>query len=487
MILKPHHPKMASIFLIWALFWSISGHAKPAVEDILPDMGTTAGATLSIDQEIEMGDFYLRQMRAQAPLIYDPLLNEYLHSLGKKLVAHAHSVKTPFHFYLLNNSQINAFAFFGGNVVMNSGLFLYTDNESELASVLAHEISHVTQRHLARAMEENQRLSPLTLAGTLGSLLLALANPEAGMMALTFSLGLAQQDRLSFSQSSEQEADRIGLQVLRAAGFNPQAMPAFLEKMADQSRSTSKPPEMLLTHPLPEKRLADIRNRANQIKATPVSSSEDYFFAKVRLQGLVGVKKRFNEFLKPLKKGTPSERLAAEYGQALLLYENKKYDQARALLQPLLAQHPDNIWFLDLMTDLDLSQNKAEQAIVRLQKARGVKKDRSVWQLNLGNAYISAGQADKAIALLRRYTFEHRDDTNGWDLLTRAMLEKGSKDQALAARAENLALKGLFSEAIGLLSNASNLVPLGSLKQARYDARIDQLRKRAKDLKKYQK
>ncbi len=225
--------------------------AKAETQDLLPDIGTSAGATLSIDQELAMGDFYLRQIRASTPLIYDPLLTQYINALGNRLVANANSVRTPFHFYLVNNNQLNAYAFFGGNVVLHSVLFRYTDNESELASVLAHEISHVTQRHLARAMEEQKRLAPLTWAGVLGSILLTMASPQAGMAGLTGTLAGAQQGVISFTQSNEQEADRIGIQVLQRSGFDPQAMPNFLQKLSDQARYTSKPPEMLLTHPLP--------------------------------------------------------------------------------------------------------------------------------------------------------------------------------------------------------------------------------------------
>jgi predicted Zn-dependent protease len=112
---------------------------------------------LSIGQEMQMGDYYVRQLRGSAPLINDPLLVQYINGLGMRLVSHANSVKTPFHFYLVNNDEINAFAFFGGNVVLHSALFRYADNESQLASVMAHEISHVTQRHLARAMEDQKQ------------------------------------------------------------------------------------------------------------------------------------------------------------------------------------------------------------------------------------------------------------------------------------------------------------------------------------------
>jgi predicted Zn-dependent protease len=209
------------------------GQVMPAFADsadTLPDMGTSAGSTLSIGQEMQMGDYYVRQLRGSAPLINDPLLVQYINGLGMRLVAHANSVKTPFHFYLINNDEINAFAFFGGNVVLHSALFRYSDNESQLASVMAHEISHVTQRHLARAMEDQKRNAPLTWVGALGSILLAMASPQAGMAALTGTLAGTRQGMISFTQQNEQEADRIGIQVLQRAGFDPQAMPTFLEK-----------------------------------------------------------------------------------------------------------------------------------------------------------------------------------------------------------------------------------------------------------------
>ncbi len=294
--------------------------------------------------------------------------------------------------------------------MLHSALFRYTDNESELASVLAHEISHVTQRHLARAMEEQQRLAPLTWVGVLGSILLTMASPQAGMAGLSGTLAGAQQGIISFTQGNEQEADRIGIQVLQRSGFDPQAMPNFLQKLADQSRYVSKPPEMLLTHPLPDSRLSDARNRANQMKPHPTASSQDYLFAKMRILGMYGADENSltPELLDKLSKGTVREQLAAKYGQAVQLYQAKKYDEARNLLQPLLAQQPGNIWFLDLMTDIDLGQNKSAAAIARLQNAMVKQNDEPVLQLNLANAYVQGRQPAAAIKLLHRYTLPIR-------------------------------------------------------------------------------
>ncbi|MBY4951952.1 M48 family metallopeptidase [Pantoea sp. DY-17] len=462
--------------------------SRADVSDTLPDMGTTAGSTLSINQELQMGDFYVRQLRASAPLINDPLLNQYINELGQRLVAHANSVRTPFHFFLIQNDELNAFAFFGGNVVLHSSLFRYTDNESQLASVMAHEISHVTQRHLARAMEEQRRNAPLTWVGALGSILLAMASPQAGMAALTGTLAGAQQGIISFTQGNEQEADRIGIQVLQRAGFDPQAMPTFLQKLADQSRFSSKPPEILLTHPLPDSRLADARNRANQMRPVVVQSSQDFYMAKVRSLGMyaTGRNQLTDDLLNEYAKGNVREQQAAQYGKAIQFLQAKSFDSAKRVIAPLLAKQPDNVWFLDIMTDIDIGLNQPQQAIAMLSSAKGSNSN-PVLQLNLANAYVEAKQPANASRILNRYTFAHPDDVNAFDLLAQASAAQGLRDEELSARAEGLALNGQLDQAISTLSSASAQVPLGSLKQARYDARIDQFRELQKRFKVYQK
>ncbi len=459
------------------------------VEDSLPDIGTTAGATLSINQEMAMGDFYIRMIRAQAPLIYDPLLMQYINNMGQKLVNHASSVKTPFHFYLVNNPNINAYAFFGGNVVLHSALLQYSRNESELASVMAHEISHVTQRHLARLMEEQKRTSPLAWAGALGSILLMMANPQAGMAALSGTLAGFQQGMISFTQSNEQEADRIGMQTLNRAGFDPHGMPGFMQIMADQSRYSSKLPEMLYTHPLPDSRLADARNRANQYPAKMIPESQDFLFARVRILTKYSTHQRsyIDEWLKKYLQGTPKERLAATYGRAILLSKDKKYAKAKATLSPLLDQQPDNIWFINTMTGIDIEQQHYTSAINRLQEALKTQKNSPILQILLARAYFADKKYSQASQLLFRYTFNHPDDLNGWSLLRDTAGKQGKRTEELAAYAEIMALKGQFDSAIGLLSQASALAKLGSYEQKRYDARIDQLRELQKSYNQYEK
>lgn len=252
----------------------------------LPDIGTAAGGTLTIDQELIYGDAYMRIIRSSQPIVNDPVLNLYIDTLGHRLVANANDVKTPFQFFMIRDRNINAFAFFGGYVALHSGLFLHAQSESELASVLAHEIAHVTQRHLARSMEDQARRSPATIAALAASVLLAIAAPEAGIAALTATTAGNMQSQINYTRSNEKEADRFGINTLAKAGFDVNAMPRFFGRLADEYRYASTPPPMLLTHPLPEDRITDSRARARSYPPLKLAPSLDYHLARARIVAL---------------------------------------------------------------------------------------------------------------------------------------------------------------------------------------------------------
>ncbi|MCX8673724.1 M48 family metallopeptidase [Gilliamella sp. B3023] len=469
--------KAIALVLSTSLFLQ-NTHIVYAADNItLPEMGTAAATTLSIGQEKEMGDYYVRLLRGSAPIANDPVLNQYINNLGKKLVSKSESVQTPFHFYIMKSNVLNAFAFFGGNVVIHSRIIMDTDNESQLASVMAHEIGHVTQRHLARAMEAQNKNSPYVWGGALGSLLLTLANPEAGMAAMTTTMASSTQSMISFTQSNEQEADRVGLRTIAKAGFDPHASSEFLQKLADQSRFSSKPPEILMTHPLPNSRLSDMRNRSLQYSKKNVPSSLSYYLAKARIAILMGNNNTAKLLLDNYRKlNTDQGKKALTYAVALSNYKSKNLVQAKIQLQPLLDNDPDNIWYIDLMTDINLESNNNKEAIARLQSALKRSPDNAVLQLNLANAYIKDGQYQQAVSLLHRYTFDHNDDTNGWDLLVTAYGGIKSRAQEMSARAESIALEGRFPEAIQLLTNARAQAKGNQTLISKIDARINQLK-----------
>ncbi len=311
----------------------------------------------------------MRMLRASRPIINDPLLNEYVSSLGHRLVANASDVKTPFHFFLIRNKEINAFAFFGGYVALHTGLFLYAQNESELASVVAHEIAHITQRHLARAMEDQARKSPLTIAALIGSLMLAVAAPEAGIAAAQATTAASIQSRINYTRSNEQEADRIGIDTLARAGFNPKAMPVFFGRMLEQYRYASKPPEFLLTHPLPESRITESRARAQQYPSVMLPPSEPYHLARARIiarfSGLEPAA-ALDWFTRQEKKASLSVKPTLEYGKALVYLDTRKPEKAAAILDKLISAEPENRFFLDALTDLYVQKKNTQKLLTCL-------------------------------------------------------------------------------------------------------------------------
>ncbi|MEZ9741223.1 M48 family metalloprotease [Vibrio splendidus] len=444
----------------------------------LPDIGTAAGGTLTIDQELIYGDAYMRIIRSSQPIVNDPVLNQYIDTLGHRLVASANDVKTPFQFFMIRDRNINAFAFFGGYVALHSGLFLHAQSESELASVLAHEIAHVTQRHLARSMEDQARRSPATIAALAASVLLAIAAPEAGIAALTATTAGNMQSQINYTRSNEKEADRFGINTLAKAGFDVNAMPRFFGRLADEYRYASTPPPMLLTHPLPEDRITDSRARARSYPPLKLAPSLDYHLARSRIVArYAGINNdaALDWFERKLKKAPKALVPSLEYGQALVYLDSKKLDKAEPILTKLINSDPTNLFYLDAISDLNIEKKQPEIAIKELKSALVRQPNNPVLTINYANALIENEDLQEAVRVLQRYTHDNPNDTNGWHLLSKVNTSLGNSDEELAARAEILALQANWNKAIQYYTQASQIAELGSLKQARYDARIDQL------------
>ncbi|WP_105903517.1 beta-barrel assembly-enhancing protease [Vibrio gangliei] len=445
----------------------------------LPDIGTVAAGTLTIAQELEYGDAYMRILRSSSPIINDPVMDEYISTLGHQLVANANNVKTPFHFHLIRDGSVNAFAFFGGYVVANTGLFLHANNESELASVFAHEISHVTQRHLARHMEDQARRTPLTIAALVGSLLLAIASPEAGIAAVNATTAGSMQASINYTRSNEQEADRFGIETLAKAGFDPEGMPNFFGHLADQYRYASTPPPMLLSHPLPSSRLTEARDRAGRYPRVNPSVSLPFHLAKARViarYANIDSSQSLDWFNRKLKSATPMVKPTLEYGQALVYMDSGKLDQAEGILTHLLKTDPYNNFYLDAAADLYIHKKQYDTALSLLKAGLERKPGNSVLTINYANVLIEANRSKEAITILQRYTHNNPDQTVGWSLLASANSKIANEAEQLAAQAELFALSANWNKAISNYTRASQLAELGSLQQARYDARIDQLR-----------
>lgn len=309
----------------------------------LPSLGTSADTELTPIQEFHLGEQIMRQIRADASYLPDPEITEYLNQLGYQLVSHTSGNTYTFTFFAIRDPSLNAFSLPGGFIAMNTGTIIAAQNESELAGVLGHEIGHVTQRHIARMIEQQKG----NLALTLGSILLALlaARAGGGQAAAAVAIGSQAamlQNQLNFSQDAEREADRIGLQTLAASGFDPKGMEGFFERLENEMRFyQSAAPAYLSTHPLTIERMADMENRTRHLPAIKHTDSIDFKLIQVRAQVLQGTtlndwRKTLAEFNRQLKTATGTEQCVLQYGisvaQGLLKNPTAAYNAAQQSL-----------------------------------------------------------------------------------------------------------------------------------------------------------
>lgn len=457
---------------------TVDAQSKENNRNQLPEIGVVASDALTLDKEKVIGDVIMRQLRGQAPLVLDPVLQEYIQGLGNRLVIHADNTKFPFKFFMINNPVLNAFAFYGGHIGIHTGLLASSATESELASVLAHEVAHVTQRHLARRVQMQQRNSPLQIASLIGSLLLAIADPEAGIAAVQATTAAGQQANINFTRSNEQEADNIGINILYRAGFDPLGAPGFFEKLLAQSRGRSNELGFLQTHPLPADRVAQTTTRARGYGIRNVPPSLDFHLSKARIKArYMGVADRnIAYFSSHLGRGSEIEQEATKYGLAISFFEDEKYTESKVIIERLLKQSPENLFYLDLMTDIYINQEEPRKAISLLSPLWKVHPQNSVLTLNLANAYISAQNYEPAIEMLRDLLLVNKESFLAYQLLNDAYDRSQQKKEAHMVQAEIYALILAYPLAIDELQFAYNETGTDTLEKQRIKGRISQFR-----------
>lgn len=444
----------------------------------LPEIGVVASDSLTIDKEKLIGDIIMRQMRGQAPLIQDPVLQEYIQGIGNRLVIHADNTKFPFQFFMINNPVLNAFAFYGGHIGIHTGLLAASSTESELASVLAHEIAHVTQRHLARRVQMQKRNTPLQIASLIGGILLAMADPEAGIAAVQASTAAGQQANINFTRTNEQEADNIGINILYYAGFDPLGAPGFFEKLLAQTRGLSTQLSFLQTHPLPADRVAQTTTRARSFGVRNLPPSLDFHLAKARIQGryMSTPERNINTFSAAAGNTSIVEQKASQYGLAISLFELERIDEAKKIIDTLMVSDPENLFYLDLMTDIHIKQNNPSRAISLLTPLWINKPQNTVLTLNLANAYVSAQNYEPAILILRDLLLIDKENFLAYQLLNDAYSRTKMKKEAHMTKAEIYALISAYPQAIDELQFAYNQVGSDTLEKLRIKGRIEQFR-----------
>ena len=448
----------------------------------LPDMGASADSILSRKEEEDYARTLLMQMRAFEVLVEDPQIAAFFSDMGYRLVAYSDRPDKAFTFVVLNENAVNAFAAPGGVIALFSGMILTAQDESEIAAVLAHEIAHITQLHLYRTLEKTRAMSiPIALA-MLGLVLAGGGSGEAIQGALVGGSAALQQAQINFTRQHEAEADRIGIKTLSQAGYDPNGMAAFFEKMDRVTRSAGQgPPEYLRTHPVNVSRIAEAEDRAVRMLVPERSSQRDFFLMQTRLRALVSntpaeALKYFDD-RKRRADVAEGEVEAIEYGSAIALQRQGKYQAARKSLESLLAHSPHLAYELQI-ADLDLESGDDEAAIRGLDRLYHNFPGNHAIVMQYGQALLQdqdEQRARKAEAILREQLRRNGEDPRLYELYARALDYSGNRVRASEAIAESYYLRGQIPEAILQLSRLAEQPDLTYYQRARIAARLDEM------------
>jgi beta-barrel assembly-enhancing protease len=450
----------------------------------LPDIGMSANTVMSPADERKLGEAFLRQIRREVNVIDELQISHYFNALGHRLASYSNAPAQHFYFFALEKTSLNAFAVPGGFIGIHSGLILKTRSESELASVLAHEIAHVTQRHIARTIEASQRFSLPTIAAIIAAAILAGASnsPQVGEAALAAVMAGNVQMQINFTRTHEKEADRLGMQILAKAGFEPRDMANVFERFYAGSRFYQSTPEFLRTHPVTTDRIAEARLRAKQYERQPLSDTPLYHLMKAKLLVLVtdDKPKLLKRLKNMLKTGRYRDERATRYALALTLLETKQTHGVQTQIDWLLKNDSDRVIYRLLQAQLKLLQKNDQKAMQIYEQALQIYPGDKMLGLDYAEKLLQNNAPKKAKTVL----FGLKDSNNPYyhRLLARAYQETGEKAQAHLALAENYYLIGYTRLAVEQLELARQTDKIDFYLASRIDARLGEMQQELLEL-----
>jgi beta-barrel assembly-enhancing protease len=370
----------------------------------LPDLGSSANAMLSRADEYQIGRMIVRDLRAQNLLLDDPETADYLQNLGGRIGVEAQEGEQKLTFMPVRDRSINAFALPGGFIGVHTGLILLTSSESELAGVVAHEIGHVVQRHMARAMEAESRMSLPSIAATLGGVLIGVltGSPDAAIGMVSVAQATVMQKQINFTRGEEHEADRVGIGYLAAAGFDANGMAAFFTAMMrDRGISGDDIPALLLTHPVDTERMAEARARIASMPAVPRRpDSETYPFIRERIRVVASTPESDQRrYFEGMRAKEPNNA-ALIYGAALAEMKSGSATTAIGLLKPLVAAQPQLPLLQIALAQAQLAAGQKDKAIDTFEHGLAVSPRNVPLSLRYAEALLTMGSAKKAHQLL---------------------------------------------------------------------------------------
>jgi predicted Zn-dependent protease len=526
-------PAIAALVLACTL---LAGKSARAVDTKLPDMGSSAATIASPEEQRQYGFYVLHELRNQGMVLDDALLTDYVNTLGYRLVSYSPQPDQPFTFFVVNDPSINAFALPGGFVGVNAGLITTTTGEDELAAVLAHEISHITQQHLVRAVEAEQKYAPLMVLAMVGAVIAsAKSSPNstsnADMGAIATATGLAQQMQINFTRADEEEADRVGIQTLAKANFDPDAMAEFFQRMQQALRpgfDENDVPALLMDHPVTLKRISEAKERALVVKKeetqrraalasartvgaqvspllrfpgnrmsssamaaelarpseTPAQQharSEAYYELmreRVRVLASNQPTQTATYYSDNLKNMPGFGTIPNRYGQVLALVRAGDAKKAVPLADKLASEHPDQLVLQLAAGSAEAMSDAREAALKRYTSLEGDYPDNRALVLAHAQALLQVNDlasARLAQKLLRPQLSNDDEDPDLQTVFARACELAGDRVRAGEAHADAAYLNGRAEDALNQLKDLTKRSDLDYYQRARIEARIAEI------------
>lgn len=458
---------------LFVYLFSITSFANNIV---LPDIGDSAGS-ISPAEEYRTGEAVIRNIRRAGGVLDDPLIQGYLNELGYRLVAPSETQQV-FNFFLIKDHGINAFALPGGFIGINAGLILATKSESELAGVMAHEIAHVTQRHFARRFEQGSSSIPV-IAALIAAIVLGSQNSDIGQAALASVAAGSAQKQINFTRANEKEADRIGINLLINAEFNPHGMAAFFDTMDKQSRLYGDSiPEFLRTHPVNQARISDAKHRASQYPNVLTTSSITYHLLRTRLKVLASDDKvaLLKDFSIILQAGNYQNKEAVRYGYALALQANKQHKKALVQTQLLLKKNPERVAYNILKAQIETDAKQYTAAIKTYKKLLNIYPGNSSINLYYAETLLKANKIQLAYKILQTQISSSTKTPELYRLLSKTQAKLNKPADSHQSLAEYYYLLGQTHQAIKQLQISLKTPNIDFYLTSRLEARLKEFK-----------
>lgn len=443
---------------------------------LLLNENSWAGSPYSTRELDQLEKEFIQQINQSNSVLRNPLAIQYINHLGKTLARNAH-LPLPY-FFIVKSNEINAFAGPGGNIGINSQLILATENESELAAVMAHEMAHVRLHHLYRMIEHEKQMRIPMIASVLASIALGVINPTLGSGALMASLTGIAQDNINFIRANEKEADRIGIDMLIKSGLDPRGMAGFFKKMQLSSRYyyLDNIPAILRTHPLDDDRIAEAENRSLHLikNSYPDNLSYHLFKELIRTSVAIDNKQLLDYYALQCKKSNSD--IACQYGHVLALLNTNQYQQAEKRLASLINLDHDNLFFTIAMAQAETGRQQFASAINRLQELQANYPDNYAAIITFSQSLMAAGKPEQAASILLKASRQFKQDLPVCQQLAQAQANAHQKDYAYFTQAQCELLQGRKKGALNQLKQAKKITKNNHLLLARIAAKIDEIK-----------